>query len=193
MTSTISKRKEQIIEVAQNLFREHGYYATSMRDIAKEVGIEPPSLYSHFDSKEAILSHVCFHIANEFFEFQEPILNGMSHPVDKLKELIAGHVNVIIQNLDAAAVFFNEWRHLPEPELTRFVEMRERYEKGFHDVMMDGITTGDFRMGDVAFTVRMIFSVINDIHAWYRLSGNVRPHEVGEKMSDFILNGVGMG
>jgi AcrR family transcriptional regulator len=46
MAVVISKRKEQIAETAQNLFREKGFTASSMRDIAREVGVEPASLYS---------------------------------------------------------------------------------------------------------------------------------------------------
>ncbi len=190
MTVVISKRKEEILITAQNLFRERGYAATSMRDIAKEVGVEPASLYSHFKSKDDILQFICFEIANEFLEMQEPILNAISNPTEKLKRVVAGHVNTILQNLDAASVFFNEWRHMKEPDLSRFVEMREQYEDGFKQIMDDGVTSGDFRNIDIHFFIRMLFSVINGVHEWYRTSGKVSPDEVGEKMSEFILRGI---
>lgn len=190
MPVIVSNRKEQIVEIAQNFFREKGFPASSMRDIAREVGVEPASLYSHFKSKDAILRHICFRIADEFFEVQEPILNSMSNPVEKLKRLVAEHIRVIIHNLDASTVFFIEWSYLKKPDLTRFILMRERYEKGFRDVIQDGITSGDFRMMDVNFTLRLLFSVMNGIHDWYKPKGKVSPEEAGEKMSEFILNGL---
>jgi AcrR family transcriptional regulator len=190
MTVVISKRKEQIAEIAQNLFRAKGFTASSMRDIAREAGIEAPSLYSHFKSKDEILAFICFKIAGDFFEAQESILHSVSNPVDKLNLLITGHINVIIQNLDAASVFFNEWSHLKEPAHSQFIAMRERYETGLRDVIQEGITSGDFRMTDESFTVRLLFSVINSVHEWYKTSGKISPDEIGEQMSEFILNGL---
>ena len=184
------KRKDQILGIAGNFFRERGYAATSMRKIAKEVGVEPASLYSHFKSKDEILRYICFHIADEFFEMQEPILNSVSNPVEKLKRLVSGHINVIIHNLEASSVFFNEWCYLKKPELKNFLGMRNHYEKGFRDVILEGITSGDFRMMDVGFTVRLLFSIMNGVHEWYRASGKVTPDEAGEKMSEFILEGM---
>jgi len=190
MTVAISKTKDQIVAVAQNMFRERGYAATSMREIAKEVGVEPASIYSHFKSKDERLKYICFLIADEFFEVQEPILNSMSNPIEKLKRMIAEHIGVIMHNLDAATVFFIEWSFMKNSDLSKFIKLREQYEKGFRDVIQDGITSGDFRMMDVNFTVRLLFSVMNGIHEWYKASGKVSPDEVGEKMSRFILSGL---
>ena len=190
MSIAISNTKEQIVASSQNMFRERGYTATSMRDIAKEVGVEPASIYSHFKSKDEILKHICFKIADEFFEMQEAILNSMSNPVEKLKALVAEHIKVIMRNLDAATVFFIEWSFLHEKDLKEFIKMRERYEQGFRDVINEGVTSGDFRMTDVNFTVRLLFSVMNGVHEWYKTSGKVTPDEAAEKMSEFILNGL---
>jgi len=190
MAVAISKTKDQIVAVAQKMFRKRGYAAASMREIAGEVGVEPASIYSHFKSKDDILKYICFKIADEFFEAQEPVLNSVSNPVEKLKRMIAGHIGVIMHNLDAATVFFIEWSFMRDADLKAFIKLRERYEKGFRDVIQEGITSGDFRMMDVNFTVRLLFSVMNGIHEWYKPSGNVSPDEVGEKMSQFVLTGL---
>ncbi|MDZ4844206.1 MAG: TetR/AcrR family transcriptional regulator [Chitinophagales bacterium] len=190
MLVAISKTKDQIVSAAQNMFRERGYAAASMRELAKEVGVEPASIYSHFKSKDDILKYICFKIADDFFEAQEAILNSVSNPVEKLNRLIAEHLRVVINNLDAAAVFFIEWSYLKKPDLKKFISMREKYERGFKEVVQEGITSGDFRMMDVNFTVRLLFSVMNGAHEWYKISGKVSPDEVGEKMSEFILNGL---
>src|SRR5262245_55904760 len=124
MSVALSNTKKQILGAARGFFKEKGYAATSMREIAREVGVEPASLYSHFKSKDEILGYICFHIADEFFEMQDPILHSVSNPVEKLKRLVAGHINVIIENLEASSVFFNEWCYLKKAELKNFIEMR---------------------------------------------------------------------
>lgn len=51
----ISETKLKIMEVSLGLFSENGFKGTSVREIAKIVGIKGASIYNHFDSKEDIL------------------------------------------------------------------------------------------------------------------------------------------
>ena len=74
------KRKDQITKVAMNKFREKGYRAVSMRELANHVGIEAASFYNHFDSKESILKEICFRMANEFFAGVEQALKEENKP-----------------------------------------------------------------------------------------------------------------
>lgn len=55
MTIPIKTKKELILEVSLRLFSEKGFNPTSVRDIAKEVGITQSGLYNHFKGKDAIL------------------------------------------------------------------------------------------------------------------------------------------
>jgi AcrR family transcriptional regulator len=53
--ATLKTKKELILEVSLSLFSEKGFNPTSVRDIAKEVGITQSGLYNHFKGKDAIL------------------------------------------------------------------------------------------------------------------------------------------
>ena len=53
----IETRKEEIIVTAAKLFKEKGFSAVTMRDIAKSVGIKAASLYNHINSKEELLTY----------------------------------------------------------------------------------------------------------------------------------------
>lgn len=46
--------RDRVLDVAEALFARHGFSGTSMRDIAKEAGLTAPSLYNHFEGKDAL-------------------------------------------------------------------------------------------------------------------------------------------
>lgn len=159
-------RKDEILKQATILFRKRGYAATSVRDLAHESGIEAPSLYSHFKSKEDILQRICFHTANSF-------MIGLSKaekkkkPEDKLKRAIKEHVRVVTQNLDASAVMWNEWKHLTKPDLDDFKVMLYDYEIRFKRIIKKGMKSGSFKKGDPLLLSNLILSTLNGVPFWY--------------------------
>jgi len=57
---------ERVLDVAENLFAERGYQATSLGDVAERVGIRSPSLYNHFRNKEALYHAVIARLLDKF-------------------------------------------------------------------------------------------------------------------------------
>ena len=189
MEKIVLTRKAQITEVAKNMFRQQGYAATSMRDLAREIGIEPASLYSHIRSKEELLSNICFKIGADFFEaFHE--IETITDPAARLTAAIKGHVAVIVNNLDASAVFLHEWRFLSEPNLSEFKSQRDRYESYFRALIREGIEGGIFKKQDEKFIVLTIFSSLNWIYEWYKPEGSMCAEDIGQKLSELILEGL---
>src|SRR5439155_26820678 len=134
------KRKDQITRIATNKFREKGYRAVSMRELANHVGIEAASFYNHFDSKESILKEICFRMADEFFNGINKALE-QEKKIDKMLErAIRSHIKVITENVDASAVFFHDWRYLSELYLGEFKEMRKQYENNFRKIIIEGMS-----------------------------------------------------
>jgi len=191
MPETVAKpRKIQIQETAENLFKERGYAATSMRSLASELGIEPASLYSHIKSKEDILIETCFRMATAFFKKIEEVKSQDLSYTHKLEMYIIGHINVLLENQNATAVFFQDWKFLTEPRLSEFKSLRRDYEDEFKAVMRAGNETGEFHIDDINFTTQTIFSAMNMTHEWYRPAGNLHGDEVGKKLADLLLNGI---
>ena len=58
--------KNKIKEISLKLFALKGYEATTMRDIANEVGIKAPSIYSHYTNKQTIFLELVDDLFKQF-------------------------------------------------------------------------------------------------------------------------------
>src|SRR3989304_406208 len=129
MTSVTVQRRDELLAVAERLFSERGYEATSVRDIADALAIKAGSLYAHIETKEDLLWKILDRAADRFFEAVQPIAESNLVTVEKLRRLIAAHVRVITESAAAAAVYTTEWRHLTEPRRREFAARRDAYER----------------------------------------------------------------
>jgi AcrR family transcriptional regulator len=183
-------RKDQIVGVAGKLFRLKGYPATTMRQLAAEIGIEPASIYSHIKSKEALLKEICFKMAAKFLGNLKDLIIEDLAPDMKLRKAIELHISNIISNINSAAVFFHDWRHLNQDDLEEFRKMRHEYEGLFMDIIRDGIEKKYFRKEDEKFISLTLFSAMNWTYEWYRPDSGKAPKEIALHISDIIINGI---
>jgi len=91
----VENTKQQIINQALTLFSERGYEGVSMRDIAKNVGIQAPSLYNHFESKEAIFNSIIDEMSNRYKEMA--MTNQV--PQGKMDDVVNAYVHVTTEAL----------------------------------------------------------------------------------------------
>jgi len=90
MESDITKKntKERIFEAAVELFSKQGYHGTSIRELAKAVGIKESSLYNHYSGKSSILDAILnyqmsgFKTAIAYLEKMEGPLTSITDPVE---------------------------------------------------------------------------------------------------------------
>ncbi len=183
-------RKDQILAAAEVLFREKGYLATSVRDIGQAVGMQGASLYHHIGGKDELLWTIATRAADEFFAALQPVLALDAPSPLKLRKAIIAHVGVITRHLDASAVYFNEWRHLPKKQRAAFAKRRDEYEGLFRALLAEGIRSGIFAPVDERFAARLVLSALNWTHQWYRPDGPMTPDEVGATLADMLLNGL---
>ncbi|MFN8397355.1 MAG: TetR/AcrR family transcriptional regulator [Bacteroidia bacterium] len=183
-------RKAQIVIAAERLFNERGYLATSVRDLAEELGMEAASLYSHFKSKDDILWTIADRCASEFFDKIRPIAESQLHTQKKLTDMIIAHIGVITRNINAAAVFFREWRHIAEPRRSEYAILRNEYEEIFRQVVRKGIEENLFKNHDEGFSTRTIMSAVNWTHTWYRADGELTSEEIGQHLAGILLHGL---
>ncbi len=189
-TDTDKSKRQIIFEAAAQLFRDKGYSATSMRDLAQKVNLKASSLYNHIGSKEEILSSICFSNAKRFRDGMQQVEQMPGSPIDKVRMLIRLHVEVATEDLTSVTAFNDEWRHLSEPLLTEFKAMRKDYENRFQRIIESGIQSGAFRALDSFTVLYTLLSSIRWLHDWYRPNRQISPEELYEQMTTLLLKGL---
>ena len=190
MAGTTIDRKDQVLRAAERLFSQRGFHAASVRDIADTLQIKGGSLYAHIESKDDLLWEIVSAAADRFFAAIGPIAQADLVPVERLKRAILAHVGVITGNLEATAVYSNEWRNLSAERRPQFAARRHEYEEIFRRMVGDCIREGTFAALDEKFAALLILSSMNWIYQWYRADGPMTPEEIARKLTEMIFNGL---
>jgi len=185
-------RRQAIEDVASDLFRERGYAATSVRDLARALQMRGASLYAHVTSKEDVLwaivdrSATRFEAAADLAE-REANARRPGDPTEILAALVRAHVEVLTTDVDEAGVFVNEWRALGPERRAAILARRDAYEARFRRRIEEGIAVGSFAMTDPAIAAGAILSAHNGVAAWYDPDGRLPGGRIADYLVDLAL------
>jgi TetR/AcrR family transcriptional regulator, cholesterol catabolism regulator len=180
-----------ITDAAMHLFGVQGYSGTTMRDIAKAVGVLPGSLYAHIASKETLLVDIVDVGIRTFLSAVEPHASSNGSPKERMRSAIKAHIAVVAENPQRSLVVFHQWRFLSEANLAVAIQKRRRYERAFIRITDDGVARGEFNPDlNTRVAVLTILGALNWTPEWYSPRGVATPEELGDMMADTLLNGV---
>lgn len=180
-----------ILAVASKLFSTIGYGGTSMRDIAKDVGIKPASLYSHFRSKEDILWSIVRRATLDLESLQEKAMAELVHPVERLRTFIWTHVKYHADFPRESRIANIQIYALSNARFEEVVAFRRRYEVLLQGILADGQRLGYFEKYDVKLTSYAILQMGIGVAYWFGGSGRTTAEEVADLYETFALNLVG--
>jgi len=182
-------RKDEIIKTAAKLFKNKGYSAVTMRDLAKAMGIKAASLYNHINSKQEILKVIIISLAEEFTEGMKQIKASQGSCIDKLKQIINLHVEITSKNTFEMASLNNDWMHLEE-KLEYYLQLRSNYEDEFRDILLKGIKNNEIVDTNVDITLFSILSTLRSLYLWIPQKDDLNPDELAQNLSDVLINGI---
>ena len=185
-----ASKKELILQKAAAMFREKGFAATSMRDLAETVGIEAASLYNHIRSKNEILEAICFDVANRFNSNIEVVEVSQQTSIEKVETLLRFHIGQMIENYEEVYVCDREWKHLEEPYLSNFQTQRRNYRKKFASLIEDGMRKNEIKSIDAPTAVLIILHAVSGIESWHRSKARISAGELEDNMVMIMIDGL---
>jgi len=184
MTTRAVRSRDDVVRTAGKLFAERGYHGTSMRDLAAELGLLGSSLYSHISSKEDLLVEVVEKGAHLFQSSADAALATSGTAANRLKALVAGHVDVVLDHLDEVRTFLNEAGVLDEVHRSRVLAARDRYEASYREVL------SEMKVADPKLATIFLLSILNALERWYRPTGSLQRQDLVDEILGFALNGI---
>jgi AcrR family transcriptional regulator len=179
----------RILEAGLELFAARGYHATSIRDIAAGAGLQSASLYTHFPSKEAILTelvtlaHTVHHRA-----LLSALIAASSDPKDQLSKLIQAHVAAHCRWSGLATVANRDLEHLSELAAAAALALRDSSRQLVVEVIERGLEQDIFVIDDLDITLSAVASLGIAVINWYPAkAAKYTPEQVGATYADLTL------
>ncbi len=171
-------RKQQILEAAARHFSERGFHATSMRDIAADVGFLVGSIYYHFESKDALFVAVHGAAVEMMTEAVQAALNGFVKPWDRLEAAAAAHCEALNGDNAFVGVVTPIFPVTVGELRNALAAQRDAYERLFM-ALIDALDLDD-SMDRKVFRLHLL-SALNGTKFWYRRGGKT-PSEIGRQL-----------
>lgn len=183
-------KREAILQSAASLFREYGYHGTTVRDIAKALGVPHSAIYSHFRSKEILCFNIIHSSLSAMTEGLETLTAGSDVlPPQKLADVIRYHLTGIVRHVDGLSVMLNDTKHLEPKHRKKVISLMSRYEDVLRSLIEDGVAQGAFRPVDAKFTTFCIFGMCNWVYNWYK-DGQAPPQQIADTFCSLIMDGL---
>ena len=180
-----------ILEAALDTFHERGFHGTSVREIARRVGVTVPALYYHHDSKEGLLIALLeLSTSDVLARAYAADADGGDDPVQRLSNVIEAIVLRMTARARTVAIEA-ESRYLSPENRERYRVVRKGVERLTRDIVDDGIATGAFHVDDAAETTRALLGMCQSIPRWYHAEGTLSPQEVAHKYVAIAVQMVG--
>jgi TetR/AcrR family transcriptional regulator, cholesterol catabolism regulator len=184
-------RKDVIIAKAAKLFREKGFSATSMRDLAEHVGVEAASLYNHISSKAEILQEICFKTANNFMSHIEEVdATPNKTAIEKIQAILRFHIRQMLDNYEEVYVSDREWKHLTDPYLSNMQTQRRAYRQRIGSIIEDGIRKGEIKPIDAPTAVLIMLHAVSGIESWHRSKKKIPGEMLEDNMVQILVDGL---
>ena len=187
-----SPKQDEIISVASRLFSQKGYSATSLMEIADNVGLHKTSLFHYFRNKEEILMAVMdkslkdhMNILNEIVN--DPDLSGM----EKLRLALEKQVFVTCKYKDHINVYLSEIKSLSTENRKKYNKKRKQYEMYFEKIIKEAQAEENSQLfkGLSSKVVNLgILGMCNWIIKWYHENGDLSPREIYQTFYGIITN-----
>lgn len=182
--------KKRILEKANELFRERGYYGVTIEDIAKAVKLSKVSIYNHWQGKQDLLYEIHMNGHELLLESLKKIYEKDEPPEEKLRKSIISHIYHACSLMSPTTGALSQEYALPSNHMRNLIRIRDEYDGLLRKIIADGVRQGVFLDIDPKLTSYIIIGSVNYIQHWYLPHGKLTKEEIAEYYADYLMKGI---
>lgn len=184
-------RFKEILDAAARRFLANGYDATSIQDIADEVGILKGSLYYYVKTKEDFLFEIIKRAYDDAMLLVEPVVNSDQGALAKLNEYVDKHVRFSVENLTSVTIQVREFRSLSPERKQLITAGGDSYINALRKILLDGQNEGSIDPDlDVRIASLGILGLLNSVTTWYNPEGRLSTKRLSDHFAGLVLASV---
>ena len=183
-------QRSDIIQAAAQIFRQKGYHAASMQDIADAVHLQKASLYHHVTSKQDILLAILDKALDLMIDDLQQVVASDLAPEEKIRWAIQVYIERLTEDPSLAAVLLLEYRSL-EPDLrAQHIKRRDHYDHLWRGLIQEGVEANLDYPVDEAVATFALMGVQNWMITWFRHDGRYTARQLADQFCDLFINGL---
>ncbi|HEY1470783.1 MAG TPA: TetR/AcrR family transcriptional regulator [Candidatus Acidoferrum sp.] len=183
-------RLEEVLQSAANIFFAKGFHATSIEDVARDVGMLKGSLYYYIKSKDDLLFQLLLAGIEDGDAFIARQIDVSGDPVEQLERAIRAQIDYIIQNKVPFGLFLHEFDSLSGKRQHKLISVMSRYNSRFVELVRRGQQQGKLIDGEPWLIVNGILGMCNWLYRWYDTDQVSGPEQVKRVFLHMILSGI---
>lgn len=185
-----SKKAAEVLRAATRVFREKGYHAATVGDIAAEVGMLKGSLYYYISKKEDLLHQILDFAITVLRDRLIDIMASTPEPRERVRLAVQSHVLTALEFRDEVAVFLRERHVLDQARHYDYFAKTSDYERLFRRCIDEGIRSGAFAETDTSLAMLTILGMCNGVLTWFDPKGRLSAEEIASAYGVWAVDGI---
>ncbi|WP_298680230.1 TetR/AcrR family transcriptional regulator [uncultured Lentibacter sp.] len=181
----------RIRAAALKLFARHGYAAVSMRQIAKDVGLQAGALYNYTPDKQSLLAELMRAHMEDLLAARAEAASAQLAPLEALAGFVRFHIGFHIERPEEVFIAYMELRALEPDNFADIEALRRRYEDELEAILRRGAAAGVFAVEDPKIATLAVIAMLTGVNTWYRAGGRLSLEEVEEIYWGMVRRAVG--
>ena len=183
--------KQRVLDAAAERLVAQGYTATTLREIAADIGIKAGSIYHHFESKEDLFIEVFsrgISVMVEAFESVDAAEPPCENPIDRIEQHVRAHLGALFEHGSYTAAHVTAFFTAPEELRSVIVPLRDDYEHRWNSLLADVLP--EFDTARLPIARLFLFGAMNTTIEWFDPRGDLGLDGLANLITVQFLEGV---